>query len=187
MRKLIVWNVMSLDGYFEGTEPWSLDFHTTVWGQDLEEFSLKQGNEIGTLLFGRRTYDGMAAYWTQETGAIADMMNAVEKAVVSRTLEAANWTNTRLLKGDLAAIVGDLKAEDKKDIFVFGSAELVNQLLDLGLVDEYRICIAPILLGKGTPLFSAGMTPLKLLEARPVDTGGILARYAAEPRTAQAG
>jgi hypothetical protein len=100
MRKLIVWNVMTLDGYFEGPTAWDLDMHGTVWGDELEAFSLEQGEEIGTLLFGRRTYEGMAAHWTQETGDIADMMNGIEKAVASRTLESADWNNTRLLSGE---------------------------------------------------------------------------------------
>ena len=100
MRKLIVWNVMTLDGYFEGPTAWDLGMHGTVWGDELEAFSLEQGEEIGTLLFGRRTYEGMAAHWTQETGEIADMMNGIEKAVASRTLESADWNNTRVLSVD---------------------------------------------------------------------------------------
>jgi dihydrofolate reductase len=68
MRRLVVWNAMTLDGYFEGRTPWDLGFHETVWGDELEAFSLEQGQEIGTLLFGRRTYEGMAAYWTKATG-----------------------------------------------------------------------------------------------------------------------
>jgi dihydrofolate reductase len=127
MRKLIVWNVMTLDGYFEGPTAWDLDMHGTVWGDELEAFSLEQGEEIGTLLFGRRTYEGMAAHWTQETGDIADMMNGIEKAVASRTLESADWNNTRLLSGEATESVKALKAEDGKDVFIFGSAELVGR------------------------------------------------------------
>src|ERR671930_2783406 len=84
MRKLIVWNVMTLDGYFEGPTAWDLDMHGTVWGDELEVFSLEQGEEIGTLMFGRRTYEGMAAHRTQEPGDIAEMMNGIEKAVASQ-------------------------------------------------------------------------------------------------------
>jgi dihydrofolate reductase len=119
MRKLIVWNVMTLDGYFAGPTAWDLDMHGTVWGDELEAFSLEQGEEIGTLLFGRRTYEGMAAHWTQETGDIADMMNGIEKAVASRTLESADWNNTRLLSGEATDSVKALKAEDGKDVFIF--------------------------------------------------------------------
>jgi dihydrofolate reductase len=180
MRRLVVWNVMTLDGCFEGRQPWDLAFHETVWGEELEKFSLDQGGEIGTLLFGRRTYEGMADYWKKETGAIADMMNSIEKAVATRTLAEAAWNNTRLLAGEAAGTVRALKAEGGKDVFVFGSADLVDSLLDAGLVDEYRLCVAPVLLGAGNPLFkprdrSIGM---RLEGSRLLKTGGVLLTYA---------
>ena len=180
MRRLIVWNAMTLDGYFEGRTPWDLGFHETVWGDELEAFSLEQGQEIGTLLFGRRTYEGMAAYWTKATGAVADMMNSVEKAVATRTLEAADWNNTRLLKGDAVDAVKGLKAETGKDIYVFGSADLLASLLKAGLVDEYRVCVAPVVLGAGNPLFKPqdGEIRMRLASARPLKTGGVILTYA---------
>ena len=181
MRRLIVWNLMSLDGFFEEERPWSLDFHMSVWGDELEAFSLEQGGEIGTLLFGRRTYEGMAAYWQGEAepGAIADMMNGIEKAVATRTLARADWNNTRLLLGEASTHVAGLKRETGKDIFVFGSADLVATLLREGLVDEYRICLAPVVLGSGRPLFRAGdgRHDLALIDARPLRTGGVILRY----------
>lgn len=179
MRKLIVWNVMTLDGYFEGPTAWDLEMHETVWGDELEAFSLEQGKEIGTLLFGRKTYEGMAAHWTQETGDIADMMNGIEKAVASRTLTSADWNNTRLLSGDAAESVKALKAEEGKDVFVFGSADLLNTLLAANLVDEYRICLAPVVLGRGNPLFKPDSPrhDMTLLESRPLKTGGLILRY----------
>ena len=138
MRRLVVWNLMTLDGYFEGRSPWDLGFHETVWGDELQAFSLEQGKEIGTLLFGRRTYEGMAGYWSQETGAIADMMNSVEKAVATRTLDEATWSNTRLLKGEAAEAVRALKAEEGKDVYVFGSADLLGSLLKAGSISDER-------------------------------------------------
>lgn len=179
MRKLVVWNVMSLDGYFEGPTAWDLAMHMTVWGDELQTFSLEQGAEIGTLLFGRRTYEGMAAHWTNETGRIADMMNGIEKAVATRSLETAEWSNTRLLKGEAVESVKDLKVEQGKDVFVFGSAELVSALLTARLVDEYRICLAPVVLGTGNPLFKPGnpRRDMDLLESRPLNTGGLILRY----------
>lgn len=180
MRRLVVWNLMTLDGYFEGSGPWELGFHETVWGDELEAFSLAQLNEIGTLLFGRRTYEGMAAHWTTATGPIADMMNAAEKAVATRTLDAATWTNTRLLKGDAVAAVRELKAEAGKDILVFGSADLLASLLAAGLVDEYRLCLAPVVLGGGNPLFKPldRQIPMRLKSTRPLQTGGVILTYA---------
>jgi dihydrofolate reductase len=180
MRRLVAWNLMSLDGYFEGRSPWDLDFHETVWGDELHAFSLEQGREIGTVLFGRRTYEGMAAHWTKATGEEADMMNAVEKAVATRTLDKATWNNTRLLKGDAVEAVRRLKAEDGKDIYVFGSADLLASLLVAGLVDEYRICLAPVVLGGGNPLFKPQDQQIKmrLESARPLETGGVILTYA---------
>ncbi|WP_374627148.1 dihydrofolate reductase family protein [Devosia sp.] len=181
MRRLLVWNVMSLDGYFEGTNPWDLSFHGSVWGDELEAFSIQQLDAMGLLLFGRKTYQGMADYWQkEEPGAVADRMNAIPKAVASTTLKTAEWHNTRLLSGDAATAVRALKGEDGGDIFVFGSAALLETLLAHGLVDEYRVCIAPVVLGAGTPLFkpAAAALGLSLLEARPLETGGVLLRYA---------
>ncbi|HZD25816.1 MAG TPA: dihydrofolate reductase family protein [Alphaproteobacteria bacterium] len=180
MRRLVAWNLMTLDGYFEDRKPWDLGFHETVWGEELEAFSLEQGKEIGTLLFGRRTYEGMAAYWRTATGPVAEMMNSIEKAVATRTLDEATWNNTRLLKGDAVEAVRDLKAEDGKDIYVFGSADLLASLLAAGLVDEYRLCLASVVLGGGNPLFKPQDQQIKmrLESARPLKTGGAILTYA---------
>ncbi|QPC86586.1 dihydrofolate reductase [Mesorhizobium sp. NBSH29] len=179
MRKLIAWNVMTLDGYFEGTGPWQLDMHGTVWGEELEEFSLAQGAEIGTLLFGRRTYEGMRDHWTKEEGPVATMMNSLDKAIASRTLDVADWANSRLLKGEAIDTVKALKQEDGKDVFVFGSADLLATLMAEGLVDEYRICLAPVVWGEGTPLFKpeSGRAHFSLRESQPLKSGGMLLFY----------
>ena len=179
MRKLIAWNVMTLDGYFEGPEPWSIDFHSLVFGKDLQELSDEQLAEAGLILFGRKTYQGMAQYWPSAPESEAAAMNAVPKAVISNTLQSADWNNTRLLKGDAVELVRGLKAEDGGTIYVFGSAELLASLLAYGLVDEYRLCIAPVLLGKGNPLFktSDAQVGLELASGKVLDNGGVLLRY----------
>ncbi len=183
MRKLIAWNVMTLDGFFEGPEPWSIDFHGLVWGKDLQELSETQLADAGLLLFGRKTYVGMADYWTKETdpadASVTGGMNGLPKVVISNTLSAADWNNTRLLKGDAAALVRQLKAEEGGTIYVFGSADLLATLLAHGLVDEYRLCIAPVLLGKGNPLFKTteARTGLELKSSRALDNGGVLLMY----------
>ena len=92
MRRLVTWTLMTLDGRFEDG-PQALDFSSAVWGDELEAFSIEQLGEVGTLLFGRRTYEGMASYWSGESGPIADRINAIDKIVVSRSLENANWQN----------------------------------------------------------------------------------------------
>jgi len=183
MGKLIIWNVMSLDGCFEGATPWDLSMHETVWGPELEALSKAQLAEAAMLLFGRKTYEGMFEYWAKESGEpgeISDGMNNGAKAVVSTTLRSADWTNTRLLRSveDVAA----LKAEaGDKSIFVFGSAQLTSSLREAGLIDEYRICIAPILLGKtgGAPMFkpSDERQRLELIKAEPITGGGVLLFY----------
>ena len=180
MRRLIMWNLQTLDGYFDGARPWDLEWHNTAWGDELEQFALEQGKAIGTLLFGRATYEGMAGYWTQATGPIADFMNAVPKVVFARRLGAADWNNTRLVRTDAADEVERLKREAGKDLYVFGSASLADALIRRGLFDEYRICVAPIVLGSGVPLFKPGTDRrrLKLLDSRPLATGGVILRYA---------
>lgn len=175
-----MWNLQTLDGCFDGPEPWQLDWHMTAWGDELEQFSLAQAEEVGTLLFGRVTYLGMAAHWTRATGAVADFMNSVPKVVFSRTLEAASWSHTRLVKGDAADEVASLKQGSGKDLFVFGSGGLCDGLMRRGLFDEYRLCLAPVVLGGGVPLFKPAPEPrrMSLLEARALQTGAILLRYA---------
>jgi dihydrofolate reductase len=180
MRKLVMWNLQTLDGYFEGKQPWDLDFHDTAWGDELQRFSLEQTEELGTLLFGRATYEGMADYWPKATGATADFMNRVPKLVFSRTLDTATWNNARLVRRDAAEEVAELKRGSGKDLFVFGSAKLCDSLMRAGLFDEYRVCVAPVVLGTGVPLFKPGAPrlDLTLLEARPLSTGGVILRYA---------
>lgn len=180
MRKLIGWNLMSLDGYFEGETPWDLSFHLTVWGEDLRKYSLSLGEETDFIVFGRKTYEGMAAHWpaTTEELEIKTYMNAKAKGVASRSLREAQWNNTAVL-ADAVSELRTMKAQPGKTIFVFGSAELQHTLLEAGLMDEIRVCLAPILLGKGNPLFKPGSEKrLALLEARPADTGALILRYA---------
>lgn len=179
MRKLIVWNMMTLDGFFEGPNPWEIDWHEYVWGDELERFSLAQGEEAGALLFGRRTYEGMAAHWTSAEGEVAEFMNTIPKLVFSNTLEAVEWRNTRLVRGRAEDEVPRLKEEEGKDLFIFGSAELTDALTKRNLVDEYRIGLNPLLLGGGNPLFkpSDARTRLQLLEARPTASGVVILRY----------
>lgn len=174
-----MWNLVTLDGYFEGSKSWEIDWHGYVWGEELERFSIEQSKSIGTLLFGRVTYEGMAGYWSKEKGEIADFMNSVPKIVFSRTLEKAEWNNTRLVKGDAAEEVARLKREPGKDLFIFGSASLSSTLTRHGLIDEYRLAVTPVILGRGNPLFKDGPDGLrmKLVEARPLKSGCVILRY----------
>lgn len=179
MGKLIMWNLMTLDGMFEGPQPWDLDWHEYAWGDELRRFSLEQGREAGALLFGRRTYEGMAAHWSTATGEIAEFMNAVPKYLVSRTLERADWTNSTVVKEDVGRAVAQLKEQLGKDIFVFGSADLSATLIRHGLFDEYRIGLVPVTLGEGSPLFKTDSKPLRLqlVQSRSLGERCLLLRY----------
>jgi len=146
---------------------------------ELEQYALEQLHSAGALLFGRATYEGMAAYWSSASGEIAGLMNRLPKVVFSRTLDRAEWQNTSLVKGDVAAEVRRLKRVAKGQIFLFGSADLSATLMREGLFDEYRLCIVPVVLGNGKPLFGRNTARLnvKLLEARPLSSGCVLLRY----------
>ncbi|MEW6722844.1 MAG: dihydrofolate reductase family protein [Candidatus Micrarchaeota archaeon] len=179
MRRLIMWNVVTLDGYFEGERSWDLGFHELVWGEELERFSIGQLDSADMLVFGRATYEGMASYWQKEEGEIAERMNRIPKAVCSRTLATADWNNTVIVR-DAAAGVRELKRQGDGGLFVFGSGILSSALMKEGLFDEYRLAIAPVFLGRGRLLFGKGLNYelLELLEARPLSNGGLIVRYA---------
>lgn len=185
MRKLIMWNVMTLDGYFEESQNWDLSIHQTIWGQELEKFSIDQLKSADYLVFGRVTYEGMAAYWTTaeaETSEleVAKLMNSIPKLVFSKTLKTADWNNTTLISDKAYEKIQQLKSQDGKNMFVFGSANLSETFIQDNLFDEYRIAIAPVVLGTGRPLFKEGLTSnsLSLVSTQPLTTGGVILTYA---------
>ncbi len=179
MRKLIMWNVITLDGCFEGTKNWDLSFHELVWGRELEDISIEQLQSADYLVFGRVTYEGMAEYWKKEKGEIADLMNSIPKIVFSTTLKTADWNNTTLINKNVSAEIKKLKAEGGKDMYVFGSANLSETFINDNLFDEYRIGIAPVILGNGRPLFKHGIPSktLSLVSTRQLLTGGVILKY----------
>lgn len=179
MRKLIMWNVVTLDGFFEGKKAWDLDFHQLVWGDELENFSIEQLDTASGLVFGKNTYLGMADYWAKEKGEVADRMNRLKKYACSSTLDKADWNNTTIIK-DAAAELTKLKAEKGDgDLYVFGSGNLSDALIKADLFDEYRFCLAPVILGEGKRLFAEGLpySELSLLESKPLKNGGIILKY----------
>ncbi len=171
---------MTLDGYFEGEKNWDLSFHNSVWGPDLQELSLKQLHSADYLVFGRVTYEGMSAYWKKaegENNEIAKLMNSIPKLVFSKTLKEVDWNNTTLIKDNASAEISRLKAEaGGGDIYVFGSADLSTTFINDDLFDEYRLGIAPVLLGKGRPLFKPGLNSrnLTLVSAQKLSPGGVV-------------
>ncbi len=179
MRKLIMWNIITLDGYFEGNQNWDLPFHLVVWGQELEKLSIEQLKSADYLVFGRVTYEGMAAYWTNEEGEIAKLMNEIPKLVFSKTLKSAEWNNTTLISENASDEIRKLKKEGGKDMYVFGSANLSETFVNDNLFDEYRIGIAPVILGSGRPLFRQGIASknLSLVSTQQLLTGGVVLKY----------
>ena len=179
MAKLIVWNLVSVDGLFEGPTKWDLDFHNRAWGPELEKLSEEFGEKASMLVFGRVTYEGMAAYWTTaEPGTITSYMNALPKLVASRSLTGSDWNNTTVT-ADITGEIASRKAQPGKDIYVFGSAELTESLLAAGLVDEIMIAVAPVTIGQGTPLFkpNAEKRHYAMIAARPLKNGTVILHY----------
>ena len=179
MGRLILWNITTVDGFFEGKGPWDLPWHDLVLGEDLENLSMDQLTSAAGLLFGRVTYEGMGAFWSTATGPIAELMNALPKYVVSQTLGEARWRNSQVIRSEVRSTVTGLKESLEKDLYVFGSAILLQSLMEWNLVDEFRIGVAPYLAGSGRPLFSSGLSPqnLELVSVRPIQKGGILSIY----------
>lgn len=179
MRKLIMWNIITLDGYFEGNQNWELSFHETIWGEELEKLSIEQLNSADYLVFGRVTYEGMASYWTKEEGEIANLMNKIPKLVFSKTLKTADWNNSTIVKENASAEIKKLKAQGGRDMYLFGSANLSETFINDNLFDEYRIGIAPAILGSGRPLFREGISSkkLSLVSTQQLATGGVVLKY----------
>ena len=184
MAKVIVWNLMTLEGFFEGKEKWDLAFHADAWGDELSDLSSDFGRKAGLLVFGRVTYEGMKAYWTsaEEEGETKVFMNALPKLVASRSLKGSDWNNTTVT-ADIAGDLARRKAEPGKDIYVFGSAELTESLLAAGLVDEMMLAVAPVTLGQGTPFFKPGAEKRRftLIAARPLKNGTVILHYGLKP------
>jgi len=133
------------------------------------------------LLLGRVTYQGFAAAWPSMTDAegFAERMNSLPKYVVSTTLEEATWNNTKLIKGNVAEEVSQLKQQRGQDILISGSGKLIHTLMQHNLIDEYRLMVHPIIVGGGQRLFESGsdMAVLKLIDAKTFSSGIVLLQY----------
>jgi dihydrofolate reductase len=185
MRRVIVSEFVSLDGVIEdpgGAEgfergAWSFQFDR---GPEGDKFKFDELAAADALLLGRVTYEGFAAVWPkmeEQTGEYGAWMNGYPKHVGSRTLEEPlEWNNSTLIEGDVAEGVSKLKQQDGKDILVFGSGALVNTLMEHELIDEYRLMVFPIVVGKGKRLFgdTQETKAMKLVDTKPVGPDGIL-------------
>jgi dihydrofolate reductase len=181
MRKVFAFILTTLDGYYEGPNQ---EFDFWVVDEEFDGFAVQQLDEVDTLVFGRVTYEGMAAYWPtpaaeRDDPRVAARMNGLSKIVVSRTLDKAEWANTRLIKDDVSEELTKLKQQPGKDIAILGSSDLTVSLLPMGLVDEVRIMVNPVVLGAGKSVFrTAGeRISLKLLKSRLFNSGNVLLYY----------
>ncbi len=182
MSKVIVSNLVSLDGYFEGPGK-ELDWF--VAEEEFMKFAREQLYEVDRILFGRVTYEMMAGYWpdTKDNDpVITEKMNNLPKVVFSKTLTSVNWNNSTLAKGNASDEIARLKksaAGSNKDLIIFGSGKLVSSFANLGLIDEYRIILNPVILGKGNPMFKEleHQHKLKLLKTKTLGSGVVILYY----------
>jgi dihydrofolate reductase len=184
MRKILVFNQVTLDGYFadvNGDMSWA---HKD--DPEWNAFTAENAKGESQLLFGRKTYELMASFWPtpmalETIPAVAEAMNRLPKVVFSRTLDKASWNNTKLVKGDLAAEVRKMKKEAGPDIVIMGSGSIISQLSDERLIDEYQIVVNPLVLGKGKSMFGGikEKASLKQTKTRSFSNGNVLLCYEA--------
>jgi dihydrofolate reductase len=184
MRTLTVFNNVTLDGYFTGANG---DMNWAHAGNDEPEFSAFVANNAkggGMLLLGRITYDMMASFWPTPMAAernpiVAERMNGLPKIVFSRTLDRASWSNTTVVKGNLATEIRKLKNEPGPNMAILGSGSIVSQLAQERLIDEYQVVVNPIVLGQGRTLFEGvkDMLGLKLKRSRVFNNGKTFLAY----------
>jgi dihydrofolate reductase len=189
MRILVVSNFLSVDGVMQspgGPEEdqsggfdrggWTVNY----WDDEMREILGRWNQEAESLLLGRKTYEIFASHWpyTPKDDPLAAKLNAMPKYVASRTLEKLDWNHSTLVDEPVPQSVARLKAEGAGLMLMFGSGELIRSLLGHDLIDEFRLWIFPLLLGKGKRLFGeAAPAGLKLQEAKPFGTGVVLQRY----------
>jgi dihydrofolate reductase len=192
MGRIVVTEFVSLDGVMEdpgGAE----DFKYGGWtfeierGEEGDKFKLNEAMDADALLLGRKTYEGFAEAWPSREGEFADKFNNMPKYVVSSTLKDPDWNNSTVLDGDLAEEVSKLREQVDGDIVVHGSAQLVQALVEDGLVDELRLMVFPVVLGAGKRLFgeTSDKRRLRLSDSKTVGDGVSILIY--EPAGTEAG
>ncbi len=177
MPRLIVFNTITVDGYFTDKN------NDMTWAHgepdpEFDEFVAGNASGGGVLVFGRKTYELMASFWPTPAAAeqmpvVAREMNSRQKVVFSRTLEEVSWSNTRLVKGGLVEEVRRMKSEPGEGLAILGSGSLVAQLAEAGLIDEYQMVVFPLALGAGRTMFDGmkGKVPLRLTKSRTFRNG----------------
>jgi dihydrofolate reductase len=188
MRKLIVFNSVTLDGYFSGENGDISWAHENSQDPEWTSFVEENAKGEGMLLFGRVTYEMMASYWptpaaSKNDPAVAEGMNNMAKVVFSRTMDNPSWKNTKVVKGDIAAEVRRMKKESGPGMAILGSGSIVSQLTQQRLIDEYQIVVIPVVIGKGRTMFEGikEKLSLKRTKARTFGNGRVFLCY--EPIT----
>jgi dihydrofolate reductase len=184
MGRIVVTEFVSLDGVMQAPGGGE-DYQHAGWtfkidrGEEGEQFKLDETRASEALLLGRRTYEGFAAAWPSVKGEFGDRFNSMPKYVLSSTLADPSWNNSTVLSGDLVDEVTKLKNEMDGDIVVHGSAQLVQGLLEHGLVDELRLMVYPVVLGTGKRLFgeTSDKMALRLVDSRTVGAGIVILIY----------
>jgi len=187
MRKVIVSMNVTLDGFMSGPNC-ELDWHFQSWTGEMAEFLCEQLGKADTILLGRVTYKAMAKYWPskitdpsfpREDIDFAEMINSYTKIVFSKTLTNPEWNNSRLVKGNIADAITQLKQQPGRNMIIYGSGKVVSALMQLDLVDEYQIWVHPVLLGKGKPLFTGLQDKLhmKLFRTKTFSSGVVMLYY----------
>ena len=182
VRRVVAFEVVTADGFYEGEGG---EFDWTNIDEDFYRLSIEQTSMFDTLLFGRVTYEGMASYWPtpiaaeQNPPGIVALMNELPKFVFSASSVDSSWNNTTLVTGDAAAAVADMKRVPGGDMAIYGSFKLVTGLLEAGLLDELRVMVHPVLLGRGKPMFPglADRIRLELIRSTTFASGNVLLRY----------
>jgi len=175
-RTLAATLFMTLDGVVEAPEKWSFPF----WSDETGKFKLAELHATDALLLGRVTYEGFAAAWPgrKDVDGFADRFNSMPKYIASRTLKKPEWTNSHLIKGDLATAVSKLKQQPGEDIVIHGSPTLIRSLMPHNLIDEYRLLVYPLVRGQGKRLFDeASRANLKLAESETFSKGVVKLVY----------
>lgn len=188
MGKLIVFNSVTLDGYFTDAHGGMSFAHRDIDDPEWSDFVSGNAQGGGVLVFGRITYDLMASYWPtpmamKNEPIVAERMNNLPKIVFSRTMGSAAWSNTRLVKSDPAGEIRKLKKSSTEGMAIMGSGSIVSQVAHEGLVDEFQIVIVPVVIGKGRTMFE-GVTrtlSLRLISTRAFQNGNVVLSY--EPKT----
>ena len=184
MGRIVVTEFVSLDGVMEAPGGGE-DYKHGGWtfeidrGEEGNKFKVDETLGAEALLLGRRTYEGFAAAWPSREGEFADKFNGMPKYVVSSTLENPEWNNSTVLKGDLVEEVSRLRDTAAGDVYVHGSAQLVQALVEHDLVDELRLMVFPVVLGSGKRLFdgTSDKKRLRLAESRTVGDGVTILIY----------